>query len=427
MNLPDLLLMQWLIKRYLPGEGAVPLVTDWQFGVAYMVGRIGEAIYCPIIASWTDNFRSPNGRRIPFMRRGILPFAIIVFLMFNPPIGNTSIINFIYLLVFLQAYFFLYSVVVMPYLALLPELTPDVEERVALTVAQSIFLVLSSVCFAFLGVSIAKLGYPSTTALVGIVTVLAFVPIAWSVRERLPMDRDNGPPKVPMLKGMLLTLRNPAFLIIAMSTAFYWFGLQIIIAMVPYWVQTVLGKEESFTTPLMAFFVLFNIGAFFVMQKLAAKFGKYTLFLATLLGSGVVFGLFAAVGYLPFGDLITQTLVVISLAGMFVAGFMIFPFALLSDSVDYDERLTGQRREGMFFGVQGIFQKIMIGLGIVTFTTLKGLGEAQTDVTTVAGLKCAALAAAVACIIGFIVFLPYPLRERQGRVVHIHDKPGEDA
>jgi GPH family glycoside/pentoside/hexuronide:cation symporter len=307
----------------------------------------------------------------------------------------------------------------------LPELTPDVEERVSLTVAQSIFLVVSSVCFTFVGLSIAGLGYPATTGIVAIIAVLSFVPIAWTVKERLPMDHENGPPRVPMVRGMLLTLKNPAFLIIAISTAFYWFGMQIIIAIVPYWVETVLGKGEAFTTPLMAFFVVFNVASFFVMQKLASWYGKYKVFLVTMLGSGIVFGMFAAVGCLPVGGVIAQTMVVISLVGVFVAGFMVFPFALLSDAVDYDERLTGQRREGMFFGVQGIFQKIMIGLGVVTLAAVKGAGDPQAD-ATVAGLKWAALAAAAACVVGFIIFLPYPLRERKGRVVHVHDKLGED-
>jgi GPH family glycoside/pentoside/hexuronide:cation symporter len=427
MNLPDLLLMQWLMKRYLPGtEDAVPLVTAQLFGAAYMIGRICEAVYCPIIASWTDNFRSANGRRIPFIRRGIVPFALVIFLMFNPPIPDTSIINFIYLLVLLQAYFFLYSIVVMPYLALLPELTPDVEERVALTVAQSIFLVVSSVCFASVGFLLATLGYPVTTAIVGGIAIVAFVPIAWTIRERLPMNVEDGPPRVPMVRGMLLTLRNPAFLIIAISTAFYWFGLQIVIAIIPYWVETVLDKTEAFTSVLMGCFVVFNIASFFVMQKLSTAFGKYKVFLLTMLGSGVVFILFAGVGYLPVGGVIAQTMFVVCLVGVVVAGFMVFPFALLSDAVDYDERLTGQRREGMFFGVQGIFQKIMIGLGVVTLTNLKGYGDPSADATVV-GLKWAAVLAGIACIIGFAVFLPYPLREKQGRVVHIHDKPDEEA
>ena len=425
MSLPDLLLLQWLMKRYLPGAEETALVTPRLFAAAYMFGRLAEAFYCPIIASWTDNFRSSCGRRIPFIRRGVVPFAVVVFLMFNPPVDGTSLINFVYLVVLLQAYFFLFSVVVMPYLALLPELTSDVDERVGLTVAQSLFLVVSSVCFAFAGIMIATLGYPLTVGMVSFIIILAFVPLAWTIRERQPMSLEEGPPRVPMFTGMLLTLKNPAFLVLAFSTAFYWFGMQIIIAMIPYWVETVLGRTEAFTTVLMGFFVVFNVASFFLMQKLSSLFGKYKVYLATLLGSGIVFILFAAVGSIPAGGVIPQTMVVVSLVGVFVAGFMVLPFALVSDVVDYDERLTGQRREGMFFGVGGVFQKLMIGLGVVTLSNLKGLGDLQAE-ATVTGLKWAAVFAGIACIIGFVLFLPYPLRERGGRVVHIHDKLGDD-
>ena len=40
-------------------------------------------------------------------------------------------------------------------------------------------------------------------------------------------------------------------------------------------------------------------------------------------------------------------------AGFSIGGLFVIPNALIAEIVDYDEHLTGMRREAMFFGVQG--------------------------------------------------------------------------
>ncbi|MCP4643453.1 MAG: MFS transporter, partial [bacterium] len=91
----------------------------------------------------------------------------------------------------------------------------------------------------------------------------------------------------------------------------------------------------------------------------------------------------------------------------------VLPFALLADAIDYDEQLTGQRREAIFFGLQGVVQKLMIGISALTF----GFIVYEGDVVTVTGLRTVAAAAAVSAVIAFAIFLTYPLRERDGKVV----------
>ena len=125
---------------------------------------------------------------------------------------------------------------------------------------------------------------------------------------------------------------------------------------------------------LMAPFLVVNLIFFFVFNGLAARFGKYVLMVITFIASGLVLAGLCLVGVLPFGSPFIQTAVVMALFGAPVAGFMVLPFAALADVVDYDERLTGRRREATFFGVQGIFQKAMIGVSVYTFTLVSQIG-----------------------------------------------------
>jgi GPH family glycoside/pentoside/hexuronide:cation symporter len=103
------------------------------------------------------------------------------------------------------------------------------------------------------------------------------------------------------------------------------------------------------------------------------------------------------------------------LVGVFMAGFMMLPIALLADVIDYDETLTGKRREGIYFGVQSILQKISIGVSIPLAAALMYVGGDVTPTET--GLKLIALAASFFALAAFAVFLAYPLRERAGKIV----------
>jgi len=197
--------------------------------------------------------------------------------------------------------------------------------------------------------------------------------------------------------------------------SFYWFGLNLMIMVVPYWVQDLLGLAEGDVPILMGPFLAMNLVCFFLFNQAAKRFGKHTAFLVTLAGSALVVPALSLVGQLPFGSELVQSAVVMGLIGIPTAGFMMLPFALLADVVDYDEQLTGKRREAIYFGMQAVLQKTMIGASIFAF----GLLVLGGQTTSIAGLRAVPLVAAVAFIAGFVAFLRYPLREIGGKVTYI--------
>ena len=192
----------------------------------------------------------------------------------------------------------------------------------------AIAVVVVSSVFAFAGVVIAALGYPSP-------------PLLWrpSLLSRLcplpgPSNRPwivDGPPQVPLLRGMLLTLKNRAFLRIALSTAFYWFGLQVSSPCSPIGLDGP-RKRQAFTSVFLGCFVLFNIRGVLPDAEARGAVWQCRVFLGTLwrpAGSC----LFAAVGVLPLGGVIPDP--VRGRAGRGdCGGFHGLPFALLSDAVD---------------------------------------------------------------------------------------------
>src|SRR5512141_999748 len=76
----------------------VGLPAEW-VSLALAISLVIDAIWDPIFGQISDNFRSPWGRRHPFMYASALPFAICWTLLFYPPSGWPPIAQFWWLLI----------------------------------------------------------------------------------------------------------------------------------------------------------------------------------------------------------------------------------------------------------------------------------------------------------------------------------------
>ncbi len=411
MNLTNLVISQWIFKRWVPtpADALVPVAL---FSAIFFMGRVTDAITDPLVAFWSDGLRSKRGRRIPFILWGLVPMAVVFFLLWTPPVPEQHWLNIVWAIVFIQVYFVLYTVVVTPYLALLPEITSGADERVNLTTLQAVFVMLGTVVFAVIGMVIEGAGWVAMAGIVAVLCIVSFGPTILAVREQPRPPLAEGDADRPGLVAWVKqTFHNRPFLHLLASTSFYWFGLNLLIMIVPYWAQDFLGLDESAVTMLMGPFLVANLVFFFVFNWLAKRQGKFAAFVVTIVASAMAAPVLCTVGHLPFGTLLQQSAFAMGLIGIPSAGFMMLPFALLADVVDHDEELTGQRREAIYFGVQAITQKTMIGASIFAFGLMVLSGGGET--ASIAGLKAVPLVAAGSFVLGLVAFWGYSLRERR--------------
>ncbi|MBN2362099.1 MAG: MFS transporter [Deltaproteobacteria bacterium] len=410
LNLANLVISQWLFVRYVPSEQAALVPAAW-FGAFLMLGRLTDAVTDPLIGYLSDNTRTRWGRRIPYILFGAVPLALVFCLLWTPPVGHQHWFNALYACALIQLYFLLYTAVCTPYLSLLPEISPDAAERINISTMQAIFIMVGTVVFGGIGIILERWGWLAIGLVVAALTLISFVPTVLVIRERPPARPPAGAP-AGLVTWLKLTLTNRPFLYVVVATSLYWIALNLVLMLVPFWVTDYLGLKKDAVTLLMAPFLASNVVFFFVVNVLAKRFGKYLLFLITLLGSALVIPLVTLVGHLPWGTPFAQSALVFGLAGVPVAGFLVLPYAILADVVDHDEQRTGLRREAIFFGVQAIFQKSAIALSIVVFGLLVHVGAADGSAL---GLRIVAGLAGLACLIGFFVFLGYPLRSDRPR------------
>ncbi len=127
--------------------------------------------------------------------------------------------------------------------------------------------------------------------------------------------------------------------------------------------------EDQFTYILLAiqFSAAINL---FIAQRLVSRFGKKATFFA---GEGVMLAVMGTIFFLPEGY-VPVLYVYAVLSGMGVSVSMLIPWSMLPDVIDEDEWKTGNRREGDYYSIFLVFQKV--GLGIATAASSFALGLA---------------------------------------------------
>jgi glycoside/pentoside/hexuronide:cation symporter, GPH family len=399
MNLTNLVLSQWLYERFVIGG----IVGTAAFSLILLAGRLTDGISDPFIAYWTDISYTRWGRRIPFLVFATLPLAIVCFLLWCPPEKAPETIRIIYAAGVCQGYFLFYGLVVTPYLALLPEIGNSPRERLNLTTGQGVATLVGTLVFALSGLIIHQFGYPVLGLVLALAVLISFYPITFFIREHPSSEQTKGS-LTGLFRWIWEVLTNRDFLPLLIGTSFYWFALNLLLMLVPRWVQVRLDLNKEAVTWLMLPFIATNLVGFFFFNWLAKSIGKFASLMLVFALSGIVFCLFGWSDQLgiPASPLICAQ-VVCGLAGLPVAGFGVLAFALLADVIDADARHTGTRREAIYFGVQAILQKSMIGLSVVSFAQMQGaLGAA--------GLRLTAIIAGLACLAGLICFSRYRLK-----------------
>jgi GPH family glycoside/pentoside/hexuronide:cation symporter len=371
-GLLDRLLVMWALYFYLPPEGAglptrlplgliLGLIPIW--GLISIFGRVVDAVADPLVATWSDTSKHPLGRRRFFMAVGMVPLSLCAALMFFPPADSQSVANAVFAGVVYSVFFIAFTFYVAPYLALLPELGRTEADRLNLTTFQAVALLVGS--------GLAMLGSPflisafegmgkegAYRAMAVILAMVALAFLAWpvfAIPERKLVPKDSKPSTLGLKESLLSAIRFKPFRWYLIGTILFWFGFNAISTSVPYYAVVLMGADDTYSGQvLLATFVVSGLSLPLV-NFLGKKWGnKKTMMLGAL---------FMAV-VLCMVPLITgkmSGLIIFAIAGFPVSVLMAVPNAMLANIADADGKLSGQRKEAMFFGAQGFFQKMALG------------------------------------------------------------------
>jgi GPH family glycoside/pentoside/hexuronide:cation symporter len=391
----------WIIFFY------TPLAPVLLVGGVVFLGRIVDAIANPLVGHLSDKLKSRFGRRIPFIAVGS-PFLVMAFiLIFHPPVATESVTNAIYLAVMLGLFWIFFTVVVAPYLALLPEIVSSRSERINLATYMAIFGILG-LFIAYLGSAflIDHFGFRVMAIVAGAIAfVFLYVPVifiretAWSSAKKVGLS---------LTGAMKQCFRNKPFLYYASGHVLVMMGISIASAAAPFIVTVLMGVGQEWAGYALGLMIGVALLFFPVVNYLAKRLGKKPVAAASILVFSILVSMFGTVGVFPFPPFY-YGLSLIILMGIALSGSMAIGNAIIADVIDHDERMTGFRREAMYFGVQGLLVKSGIGVSVLILTLLLDVfGKTPAEPL---GVTLAGPVAGIIAFIGFLVFLKYPFQK----------------
>src|SRR5690606_5060776 len=350
--------------------------------------------------------------RIPFMRAGAVPLALTFALLWLPPRGMAEWAAALYLAVVSSLFFAFFTLYVAPYLALLPELSRSAEERLSLAGWQAGFniagLIVGGVAAAAV---IGAYGFGAMGVIFGAAALASLVLPAWF----LPRTRISERPGVEtgLWESIRLTWANAPFRIYVIAQVLFWIAFYMVMAGAPYLVSVIMGGSEDDAGIALVLALFMALLSFPGIMRLSKRWGLKNAFAFTMAWFVLVLIAWGLVGRIG-GPLNAwwQGIVVFALAGVPLAGLFILPNALVAEITDIDEARTGQRREAVYFGVQGLLVKTGAGLAAVLATSvIQTFGYSQE---ASAGVSLLGPISAVIVLAGLAVFRRYPAQAITG-------------
>jgi GPH family glycoside/pentoside/hexuronide:cation symporter len=394
---------------------------------AIFVGRSWDWINDPLVGFLSDRIYTRWGRRRPFILFGAVPFALsFLLLWWIPPIADQVGLAVYYGL----AYFVfdaLATLVSVPYYALTPEMTPDYDERTSLNAYRMSFSIVAGlIAYAPLLVldrfPSAQVGFMVMAAIFGVISAGPLFGVCAVARERPGYRSDMGGSGMGDLVAMVIRAVRQRWPLVAGGVAFVvvWIGLWL------GWAGLNEARQGAMFAvlfvPLAAAIIrafrynppfLYAMGIFLltwttvaVLQAILPFFVQYWLLLSEDDLFLIMLSLFlSALAFLPlwnwfahrfgkrgayitgmsFWALVQIVLIFVQpgsalwvvlglaiLAGVGVSTAHIIPVSIIPDTLEWDELHTGQRREGMYYSLVSLLNKVGSSIAVPAASLLLG-------------------------------------------------------
>jgi len=331
---------------------------------AIWIGRTWDFVNAPMIGWISDRTRSRWGRRRPFLLFGALPFGLAFLLLWwRPPLAGAVALTAYYALAYL-VYDTASTFVLMPYLALTPELSPDYDERTSLTTYRMFFSIFASlVAFTVPLMIIGPLrpeNAPRVLAnavLFGLASAAPLFLVFAGTRERQEFSVAARPRLRESWKSVV---SNRPFRLGLGIYVFTWIAVDLVQAVILYFLKYCVAREAEQDWIMGSIFVA-AILSLPLWNSLARRWDKRVAFIV-----GVSFWTAVQLAIVSLGPATPLPLLLglCVLAGVGVGAAHVLPWSILPDAVEYNEYTTGVRQEGPFDSLGTLAQKVASSLAI---------------------------------------------------------------
>lgn len=346
----------------------VPVTT---VGVVVLLARVFDAVTDPLVGGLSDRTRTRWGRRRPWLLVGGVGVALCFLALMSPPAAGPLSAGWgatAWFTAALLGVFAAWTMVVVPYEALGNELSEDFDERTTvLGLRDGLLLIGTLVAAALPEVLDLVLSPPSGSApqrdvmrAMGLVYAPFMAGLCALAAWRVPERAAARPPTAPLRfrDGLDALRQNPAFASLLVGYTVNALGSNLPGTLILFYVSYVLHSARA--NLFLALYLAVGILVTPLWIPISRALGKAR---AYLLAMALNVGSFVWVFFLGPGDeAVYGLLVVLSALGM--GGTLVVPSSMQADVIDYDELITGTRREGLYVGLWSVSRKLSAALGV---------------------------------------------------------------
>ncbi len=352
----------------------VLLIAPLAMGLIFSASRVWDAISDPLVGYLSDRTSNRLGRRRSWLIASVIPIAAAFIMVFAPPSGLEGAGLTAWMAVAIIGFYSAMTMFFVPHLSLGAELSQSYHERSRLFGVRHAFYtfgsILSLASFHFL-ISAEQQGPAAVRELafhlaVGSAVVMSALIVFAGARleERAEYQgRVNANP----FQAFTDVWRNPHARLLIVVTFIENIGSAAIGVLTLYVAQYVVGAPALAPVFILCYMVPSTLSVP-MWIPLSRRFGKVRLWMFSMLLTGAAFGAMFA---LPFIDSITVKSLYIAVAAVLAGlaagcGGTISP-SVQGDVIDYDEYLTGERKEGSYFAAWNFVHKG--GMGVMLLLT----------------------------------------------------------
>ena len=357
----SLLFMNFLVLV----EGLPVIATT----IVIFIGRLWDAITDPIMGRISDRTRSKFGRRRIYFLIGVIPVYISFVMLFYSFGIQSEIAKIIYYTLSYMFFGTVFSIVMVPYNAILSDMTSDYNERTSFTTFRMIFSGGAALICAVIPSIIIKSaggdqngpqqipGYLIMGLIFGAVFGGCWLVTFWGTRER----KNLPPPEKITIKTWLSVFSNAAYRNLLGIFISFQIAVDLVLALFIFYIDIVVLQYRNYEL-IVGTLLVCSMLLMAVQGAIAKKKGKiFPLYIGIpvwILSTFVFIWLDAGV----------PLIILCILAALIAVGSSagnLSTWSMLTDVYDIDEIRTGKRREGLYSGMTTFLRKFASGIAVL--------------------------------------------------------------
>jgi glycoside/pentoside/hexuronide:cation symporter, GPH family len=389
----------------------VALIPAAATATLFLVARVLDAFIDPIIGNFVDKTNSKYGRTRPFILFGIIPFCIMFVLTFTTfDLSDTGKLIYAYVTYIIVG--ILYSVVNVPYGALMPLMTRNTNEKAQLSsfrmlgmAVGNIFVSAGSMALVnILGKGNQRTGFLLTAMIFAVAGLVCFMIVCFNCKERYLEKHVENQTKAKASDTYKNALKNTPW-VASIAFAFFMFvRIGAVVAITIYFCMYVLKNPGMIPVLLPLLYVSVFITAP-LTPMFIKKFGHRK---ANIIGLSIYIAAFCImplfVGNMP---VFIGIYFIGNVFGGIGSGSI---FGMIADSVDYNEWKYQKRTEGTLYAGYSFATKVGMAVGgaavgyVLAFT---GYNAANVTASAASGINILYYAVPIVCSLIQIIALGF--------------------